>query len=246
VDQILDGEIDRAFCLVRPPGHHAEAATAMGFCLFNNVAIGAAHALSRGLRRVMIVDFDVHHGNGTQALFYSDPRVLYVSTHAFPFYPGTGALPEVGEGPGRGFNLNLPLPEGTGDRGYARVYREIVEEVGCAFDPELVLVSAGFDAHDGDPLACMRLTRVGYAELTAVCLAVASGAAAGRALFVLEGGYSLYGLGQASVAVVEGLLGSQAPERGAWGADDGTEGEVEALLAAYRRQFTSYWPSLST
>jgi acetoin utilization deacetylase AcuC-like enzyme len=123
VDRVLAGDLDRALCLVRPPGHHAERERAMGFCLFNNVAVGAAHALARGLSRVAVVDFDVHHGNGTQDSFYDDPRVLYVSSHAFPYYPGTGALSETGAGPGAGFNVNLPMPAGLGDAEYARVYQ---------------------------------------------------------------------------------------------------------------------------
>jgi acetoin utilization deacetylase AcuC-like enzyme len=242
VDRVLDGEIDRAFCLVRPPGHHAETATAMGFCFFNNVAVGAAQALARGLSRVMIVDFDVHHGNGTQEIFYAEPRVLYVSSHAYPFYPGTGALAEIGEGPGRGFNLNLPLPHGAGDQEYTRAYREIVEVVGRAFDPELVLVSAGFDAHEGDPLANMRLTRTGYAELTAVCLGVASGTARGRVVFVLEGGYGASGLAQAGTAVTEGLMNDAVKPAAAPPAEPD---DFDALLHLYRRQFQPFWPSLS-
>ena len=175
VERVLDGRLDRAFCLVRPPGHHAEAERAMGFCLFNNVAVGAAHALARGLSRVAVVDFDVHHGNGTQHMFEADRRVLYVSSHAYPFYPGTGSLMETGVGDGRGFTVNLPLPPGMGDGEYARVYRDIVQPIGEAFDAELVLVSAGFDAFGGDPLAPMALTAAGYAELTAVCLAIGPG-----------------------------------------------------------------------
>src|SRR5262245_14910941 len=152
VERVLRGDVDRAYCCVRPPGHHAEADRAMGFCLYNNVAVAAAHAVARGVTRVMITDFDVHHGNGTQHIFERDPRVLYLSSHAFPFYPGTGALGEVGEGPGRGFTVNLPMPAGCGDAEYARVYREFVEPIGRAFDPELLLVSAGFDPGEGDPI----------------------------------------------------------------------------------------------
>lgn len=240
VDRVLAGQIDRAFCLVRPPGHHAEADRAMGFCLFNNVALGAAHALAGGLDRVMIIDFDVHHGNGTQAIFYPDPRVLYVSSHAFPFYPGTGALGEVGEGAGRGFTVNLPLPQGMGDPEYARVYREIVAPLGEAFAPELVLVSAGFDAYDGDPLAGMHLTERGYAELTAACLEVAAGSAKGRAVFVLEGGYDLDGLAASGAAVTDLLLGgSHVPVA------EPSKVPLDPLLRAYRRQFQPYWSSLA-
>ena len=165
----------------------------MGFCLLNNVAVGAAAALARGLKRVAVIDFDVHHGNGTQEAFWRDPRVLFVSSHQFPYYPGTGALDEVGEGEGRGFTVNLPMPAGLGDGEYRRAYREIVEPIGRAFDPELVLVSAGFDAHRDDPLGGMALSAAGFAELMDVCLAVASGAARGRLVAVLEGGYDLDG-----------------------------------------------------
>jgi acetoin utilization deacetylase AcuC-like enzyme len=238
VDRVLSGELDRAFCLVRPPGHHALADRAMGFCLFNNVAAGAAHALVRGLERVMIVDFDVHHGNGTQAIFYGEKRVLYLSSHAWPFYPGTGGIDEVGEGPGRGFTVNLPLPGGLGDREYARVYRQIVEPIGRSFDPELVLVSAGFDAHRGDPLAGMSLTAAGYAELMDVCLSVAAHAGKGRVVAALEGGYLLPALSEAGAVVVRGLLGERPePLRTA-------PASLDALVDGYKRALRPFWPVL--
>jgi acetoin utilization deacetylase AcuC-like enzyme len=240
VDRVQKGEIDRALCAVRPPGHHATAGRAMGFCLFNNVAVAAAQALHHGLRRVMIVDFDVHHGNGTQDVFYSDRRVLYVSSHAFPFYPGTGALDEVGEGEGRGFTVNLPMPPGFGDQEYARVYREVVEPIGRAFDPELVLVSAGFDAHRGDPLAGMDLTREGYAELTDVCLGIAAGSAKGRVVAALEGGYDLDAIAGASAALARGLLGDVHRPL-AWPA----HGRIDPLVDAYRAMLAPYWPVLA-
>jgi acetoin utilization deacetylase AcuC-like enzyme len=239
VDRVLDGEADRAFCAVRPPGHHAEADRAMGFCLFNNVAVGAAHALGRGLERVIVVDWDVHHGNGTQNMFYHDARLLYVSSHEFPFYPGTGALDEVGEGRGRGFTANLPMPAGLGDAEYARVYREIVEPIGRAFDPQLVLVSVGFDPYVADPLAGMRITERGFAEMTDVCLSIAAGAAASRAVFVLEGGYDLDGIARSSAAVAALLLGGEhAPLP--WPAT----GPMDRLLEAYRQELAPYWPVL--
>ncbi len=240
VEDVLDGTLDRAFCVVRPPGHHATSERAMGFCLFNNVAVGAALALERGLERVAIVDPDVHHGNGTQQIFWEDPRVLYVSSHQFPFYPGTGALDEVGEGRGRGFTLNLPMPAGLGDADYSRAYREIVEPVGRAFDPQLVLVSAGFDAHEADPLGGMEVSDAGYAELVDVCVSLASGSARGRVVAVLEGGYSLEGLASAASASVARLLDRPSPSF-----NPGTDPRTASLLAAYRKSQTPFWPILS-
>ena len=241
VQRVLDGTLDRAFCLCRPPGHHAEADRAMGFCLFNNAAVAAAHALEAGLERVLIVDIDVHHGNGTQHIFEEDPRVLYVSSHQYPFYPGTGALDEMGEGQGRGFTVNLPLPAGLGDGDYARVYRGLVEPIGRAFAPELVLVSAGFDAYADDPLAGMSLTARGYRELIQVCLACADGGAPERArgvVVVLEGGYDLEGLGTCGAEVVRGLLGETAEPLP-------PAARVEPLVEAYRRALRPFWPVLS-
>ena len=162
-------EREPAFALVRPPGHHAEPDRAMGFCLFNNVAVAAAAMLARGLERIAIVDIDVHHGNGTQAMFYEEPRVLYVSTHQFPFYPGTGAADEIGAGDGRGFTVNVPMEAGSTDADYALVHRDIVGPVLDEFRPELVLVSAGYDAHERDPLASMRMTTEGYGAMVGLC-----------------------------------------------------------------------------
>jgi acetoin utilization deacetylase AcuC-like enzyme len=237
VDRVLDGEADRAFCAVRPPGHHAEPDRIMGFCLFNNVGVAAAQALARGLERVMVVDGDVHHGNGTQAMFYDDPRLLYLSSHQFPFYPGTGGVDEVGEGRGRGFTVNLPMPAGMGDAEYARVYRQIVEPIGRAFDPQLVLVSVGFDPYVSDPLAGMTLTERGFAEIAAVCLAIAGGAAQGRAVFVLEGGYHLDGIARSSAAVVS-LLAGEAHAPVEWPAS----GPLDRLVDAYRQELSPHWP----
>ncbi len=239
VGKVLDGAVDRAFCNVRPPGHHATRDRAMGFCLLNNVAVGAASALTRGLKRVAVIDFDVHHGNGTQEAFWTDPRVLYVSSHRFPFYPGTGDLDEAGEGDGRGFTVNLPMPPGMGDGDYRRAYREIVEPIGRAFDPELVLVSAGFDAHRDDPLGGMSVTAAGFAELMDVCLTVASGAAQGRLVAVLEGGYDPDGVAESTAAVVGGMLGRPLTTR-----DAPARAGLERLLGAYRNAHGKYWPVL--
>jgi acetoin utilization deacetylase AcuC-like enzyme len=239
VDRVLKGDMDRAFCAVRPPGHHAEADRAMGFCLFNNVAVGAARALAAGLTRVAVVDFDVHHGNGTQEIFYDERRVLYVSSHAYPFYPGTGSLDEVGEGKGTGFTVNLPLPGTMGDAEYARIYREIVEPVVRAYDPELVIVSVGFDPHRDDPLAGMAVTEQGFARIAASCLEGASGAAKGRAVFVLEGGYDLDGIAASTAAVMKVLLGETVEA----GRDSASR--IDPLIGLFRQHHGQYWPSLA-
>ena len=183
---------ETAFALVRPPGHHAERDKAMGFCLFNNIAVAAAAAVARGLSRVAVVDIDVHHGNGTQWMFYADPRVLYVSTHQFPFYPGTGAADETGTGAGTGFTFNVPLAAGATDADYAAAYRTIAGVLE-KFTPELLLVSAGFDAHEDDPLASMRMTAAGYAAVVKSLADTAARLGCPMAL-VTEGGYDLAAL----------------------------------------------------
>lgn len=190
-----------ALALVRPPGHHAERDKAMGFCLFNNVAVAAAAALARGLTRVAVVDIDVHHGNGTQWIFYDDPRVLYVSTHQFPFYPGTGAADETGTGPGKGFTLNIPLAAGATDAHYATAYATISARL-VEYQPELLLVSAGFDAHRDDPLASMRVTTAGYAAIVRSLKDAAAGIDCPIA-FVTEGGYDLDALRACLDATIE-------------------------------------------
>ncbi|MFN2444009.1 MAG: histone deacetylase [Vicinamibacterales bacterium] len=179
----------RAMALIRPPGHHAERERAMGFCLFNSIACGAAYARSRGIARVAIVDYDVHHGNGSQSIFYEDPTVLFISTHQYPFYPGTGAADETGRGEGDGTTVNVPLEVGATDADYDLVFDRVVIPVLHEFRPELLLVSAGFDAHERDPLAGMRMTTSGYGRLTGRLLEAADALCNGRAVFVTEGGY---------------------------------------------------------
>ncbi len=204
IDQALDAfPATRVFALVRPPGHHAEANRAMGFCLYNNVAVGAAWARARGLSRVAIVDFDVHHGNGTQWRFYDDPTVLYVSSHQYPFYPGTGAAGDTGRGEGRGFTVNLPMEAGATDADFDLVYRESVVPQLQEFRPELLLVSAGFDAHERDPLAGMRMTTGGYGTITARLLRAADELCQGRIVFVTEGGYDTSALAECCQRVID-------------------------------------------
>jgi acetoin utilization deacetylase AcuC-like enzyme len=192
VDLVLGGGPgSRAIALVRPPGHHAEADRAMGFCLYNNIAIGAASARARGASRVAIVDFDVHHGNGTQHTFYEDPTVLFVSSHQYPFWPGTGSADEIGRGAGLGFTLNLPLAAGATDADVLRRYESQAVPALRAFAPELLMVSAGFDAHERDPLGGCSMTTPGFRKLIALLLGVAGEVCDGRAVFVTEGGYDL-------------------------------------------------------
>src|SRR5437763_4238713 len=197
-EAILAGEVANAFALVRPPGHHAERERAMGFCLFNNIAVAAAAAIARGLSRVAIVDIDVHHGNGTQWMFYDDSRVLYISTHQFPFYPGTGAASEAGRGEGEGFTVNVPLEAGALDADYAMAYMSIASVLE-QYVPALLLISAGYDAHADDPLASMRVSTAGYAAVMSILKGAAARSRSPIAL-VTEGGYDL--------AALRGCLGA--------------------------------------
>ena len=232
---VLDGDVDSAFCLVRPPGHHAMPELAMGFCLFNNVAIAARYANQRrGLERIAIVDFDIHHGNGTQAAFYEDGAVLYFSTHQYPYYPGTGHLEEVGDGPGRGLNVNVPLPAGCGDGEFQRVFREVLEPLLDRFQPQLILVSAGFDGHFDDPLASMNLSVAGYAELMAFLKEKAVQLCGGRLVAVLEGGYHLMAEAWSVRACLEVLLGD-SPSGDPFGKPaDRVPAQIDKVLTAVK------------
>jgi acetoin utilization deacetylase AcuC-like enzyme len=211
IDALMNGEIHNAYCLVRPPGHHAVAESAMGFCLFNNVAVAARYALDRhGLERVMIIDYDVHHGNATQEMFYDDPRVLYFSIHQAPFYPGTGLSDERGEGAGLGTTINVPLPATTGYETYEPVFRQVMAPAADRFDPQLILVSAGFDAHWKDPLGGMYLSTAGYAKLTGIIIELANSLCNGRLVFVQEGGYDMLAMAGCVATCVNLLLGDDA------------------------------------
>ena len=211
VREILNGTAKNAFALVRPPGHHAERGRAMGFCLFNNVAIAAAEARARGLERILCIDWDVHHGNGTQCSFWRSPEVLFVSTHQWPLYPGSGHESEAGEHEGRGYTVNVPLPAGCGDPDFSAVFADLLVPLADQYKPELVLVSAGFDAHEADPLGGMRLTTDGFAALCGTVKSIADRHCAGKLLLTLEGGYDLTALADSVRACLEVLAHGQSP-----------------------------------
>ncbi len=216
IDAILQGKVNNAYCLVRPPGHHAVAEAAMGFCIFNNVAVAARYALDRhGLERVMIIDYDVHHGNGTQEMFYDDPRVLYFSIHQSPFYPGTGLSGEQGEGASLGTNVNIPLPAGAGFETYEPIFRQVLAPVADRFRPQLILVSAGFDAHWKETVTKTGLARpgmlistAGFAKLNQMIIGIANTQCDGRLILVQEGGYDLDALSSCVTTCINLLLGN--------------------------------------
>ncbi len=210
INRIEQGELDNAFCLVRPPGHHAEQDGAMGFCLFNNVAVAARWAMQElGMQRILIFDWDLHHGNGTQKSFYDTNKVLYLSSHQYPYYPGTGAVMEIGNGVGAGHTINIPLSGGEGDMEYARIVNELIVPVTRAYQPELILISCGFDIYDGDPLGGMRVTPAGFSWMTRQMLAVADEVCNGKMLVALEGGYNLTAMRDGSLAVLAELCGQK-------------------------------------
>jgi acetoin utilization deacetylase AcuC-like enzyme len=232
LDAIGGGEFQNGFALVRPPGHHARPAQAMGFCLFNTIAVGARHLLdSRQARRVLVVDWDVHHGNGTQEMFYADPSVLFISTHQYPYYPGTGAVRDVGAAAGEGFTINVPLPAGCADGEYLAVFRDIILPSARDYQPDWVLVSAGFDAHARDPLGGMHVSESGFAAMARATLQLAAEFAENKIAFLLEGGYELAALRASVAAVLNEMRGASGEDAFAAAGAERIEPLIKGILS---------------
>ncbi|MBW2465885.1 MAG: histone deacetylase [Deltaproteobacteria bacterium] len=245
MELIVNGKADNGFALVRPPGHHAEAGRAMGFCLFNNVAVGAHYGLHKlGMERIAIIDWDLHHGNGTQNSFYTSKQVFYISTHAYPYYPGSGGLMETGAGEGEGYTLNVPLSGGQDDRSFCAIFKEIIVPVVREYKPDFIIVSAGFDTYYGDPLGTMAVTEQGFACMAKQLVDLANEICKGRLLVALEGGYNLRGLRDGMIAVLGELSGdSRCPGK----VDEETlqdmidSGKEVAVIEQVRNIAKKYW-----
>ena len=238
IDSVLNGEVDRAFPIVRPPGHHAEADRPMGFCFFNNVAVGAAYLTKiKGLKRVMVIDWDVHHGNGTQHIFYDNPDVLFFSSHQYPFYPGTGGMDEVGSGDGKGYTVNVPMQPGMGDNEFIKIFEEILNPIIEQYEPEFILVSAGFDIFIEDPLGGMRVTPEGFAKLTRMLTDQADKICDGKIIFLLEGGYNLDGLWISTKEMLEEMLDKKRTNYDIGDA----ETNADKLIEDVKKVYSEYW-----
>jgi acetoin utilization deacetylase AcuC-like enzyme len=240
VERAMGGSHHAAVAMVRPPGHHAERNRAMGFCLYNNVAVAAAHARAQGAAKVAIIDYDVHHGNGTQHMFETDPHVLYISTHQFPYYPGTGAAHEIGREAGRGFTVNVPLEVGAVDEDYQLVFAQVVLPVLRQFEPDLIIASAGFDAHERDPLGGMRVSTAAFGAMARELRAVAEEVCRGRIVSVTEGGYDLRALAASLDAVIEAHAAATtaAPE---WPTSGIASTRGAEAVTAVRREQAAHW-----
>jgi acetoin utilization deacetylase AcuC-like enzyme len=243
---VLAGEMRNAFALIRPPGHHALRDRAMGFCIFNNVAIGARYALRRhSLERVLVVDWDLHHGNGIQSIFYDDPQVLYFSVHRHPYFPWTGAAEEVGEGDGEGYTVNVPLEQGSSDPDYGNIFRHILWPIARAYRPEIILVAAGFDIHHGDPLRSMSVTEAGFARMTRLLMEMAAELCQERLVLALEGGYNSEALRDSVALVLWELTGHSMINN--WEmeqVEDAQCGNITQTLARVKAIQKKYWSTL--
>jgi acetoin utilization deacetylase AcuC-like enzyme len=249
IEEVMKGTLHNGFALVRPPGHHAESNKAMGFCLFNNVAIGARYALkNHSIERILIVDWDVHHGNGTQNAFYEDPQVLYFSAHRYGFfYPGTGAANEVGRGKGEGFNINVPFSGGFGDAEYGNIFERILKPIAQEYQPQLVLVSAGFDTHYDDPLGGMSVTEKGFGRMTQILMEIADQSAQGRIVLTLEGGYDVSAQSRSVKTVLKELTrASQLNKEELLEKEKTCYSKIEPLVIEIKEIQKRYWKNLSS
>jgi acetoin utilization deacetylase AcuC-like enzyme len=247
IKAVMEGKLNNGFALVRPPGHHAERDRAMGFCLFNNVAIGARYAIQNfSLQKILIVDWDVHHGNGTQNSFYEDPKVLYFSTHRYGFfYPGTGAATEVGKGKGEGFTVNVPLPTRCGDADYGNIFQKILKPIALEYQPQLILVSAGFDTHYDDPLGGMEVTEKGFARMTQILMEIAEATAQGKLAITLEGGYDVAGQKRSVKAVLKELAQiSPLDKKDLLEKEEANTSRTERSILQLKEIQRRYWKSL--
>jgi acetoin utilization deacetylase AcuC-like enzyme len=247
IQAVMEGRLNNGFALVRPPGHHAERDRAMGFCFFNNVAIGALYAIKQfSLERVLIVDWDVHHGNGTQNSFYEDPRVLFFSTHRYGFfYPGTGEAKESGKGKGLGFTVNVPLSTGAGDAEFGNLFEKLLKPIALEYQPQLVLVSAGFDTHYDDPLGGMEVTETGFARMTQILMEIAETTAKGRLVITLEGGYDVSGQGRSVKAVIKELAQvSPLDKKESIQKEKDDHSRIGGLILQLKEIQKQYWKSL--
>jgi len=243
IDSVVSGAVDNAFALIRPPGHHAGKGNAAGFCIFNNVAIGAMHAiLQHKLHRILIVDWDLHHGNGTQEQFYGNKNILYFSTHQYPYYPGTGALEEIGTGAAIGFTINVPLRTGTDNSQYVKIYRKLLCPVAMKFNPELVLISAGFDTYYLDPLGGMKVTPAGFAHLTRILMDIADQCCGGKLVMTLEGGYHTGGLAESVKAVLlEMRDDTRTSEQDLANMEKQADSRIDPLIKRVMEQLDPIW-----
>ena len=245
VDAVLERKVEGSYALVRPPGHHARPGEAMGFCFFNNVAICARYAAKKyGLSRILVVDWDEHHGNGTEEIFYNDNSVLYFSVHRDGNYPGTGQIDQAGKGAGAGFNINVPLPRRCSDDDYEYVFRQILQPVANAYKPELVLISAGMDTHAKDPIGQMNMSGNGYSRLASVVLEIAGRCCGGATVFVLEGGYNLQALAEGVLAVINTMVNWDLKEANLPEEDLMVKKAVKNAVSSVRRLHERYWPVL--
>jgi acetoin utilization deacetylase AcuC-like enzyme len=244
IDCVVEGQVGNAFSIARPPGHHAESRSAAGFCIFNNVAIGALHAINKhGMERVLIVDWDLHHGNGTQHSFYENPDVMYFSTHQYPYYPGSGAMSETGRGKGIGYTVNVPLGSGQGDAEYLKIFRRLLKPVALAFKPDIVLVSAGFDIYGKDPLGGMDVTTAGFANFARVLMDIADECCGGKLVATLEGGYEVEGLALSVKAVLKEMSGeTRISEKELDKIEAGAGRPVDVVIGEVINHIKGVWP----